>query len=380
MPKAGNSVSELTRASLSGAICCCSVVVKKVADSAEPTPHANAAAATQGALACSAIGTSGSVKKNIAAMASTIGRLGFRPRQTRPPTIAPAPCAARIAPHTAAPPRYARPATGPSSIHGAQVIRLKNAHCSVATHNHVRDRNSAHPSPTSPSSPPSPRRPAPRAPPSPASARSARHGGCRPEGAAVPAVAPAPTSRSDEFGAEGRRGKTIRHSTLTAYDAASNAITVAGWPVTATSTPASAGPPILVAEPASPYMAFALARWPADTISTVSACSAGEKNASPLPRTQASSTNSHTGGRPANTATASAACAAQRSASALSMTRRRPSRSPIAPATGSSTTCDTTPASMITPSALALAPVCSTAQAVAIADIAVPSSDVTYPL
>jgi hypothetical protein len=36
--------------------------------------------------------------------------------------------------------------TGPSSIQGAQVIRLKNANCMVVTHSQVRDRNSAQPS------------------------------------------------------------------------------------------------------------------------------------------------------------------------------------------------------------------------------------------
>jgi len=35
--------------------------------------------------------------------------------------------------------------TGPSSIQGAQVIRLKNANCTVTTHSQVRDRNSAQP-------------------------------------------------------------------------------------------------------------------------------------------------------------------------------------------------------------------------------------------
>ena len=36
--------------------------------------------------------------------------------------------------------------TGPSSIHGAQVIRLKKANCTVTAHSQVRDRNSAQPS------------------------------------------------------------------------------------------------------------------------------------------------------------------------------------------------------------------------------------------
>jgi hypothetical protein len=36
--------------------------------------------------------------------------------------------------------------TGPSSIQGAQVIRLKKANCTVTAHSQVRDRNSAQPS------------------------------------------------------------------------------------------------------------------------------------------------------------------------------------------------------------------------------------------
>jgi len=36
--------------------------------------------------------------------------------------------------------------TGPSSIQGAQVIRLKKANCTVITHSQVRDRNSVQPS------------------------------------------------------------------------------------------------------------------------------------------------------------------------------------------------------------------------------------------
>jgi hypothetical protein len=36
--------------------------------------------------------------------------------------------------------------TGPSSIQGAQVIRLKKANCTVVAHSQVRDRNSVQPS------------------------------------------------------------------------------------------------------------------------------------------------------------------------------------------------------------------------------------------
>jgi hypothetical protein len=36
--------------------------------------------------------------------------------------------------------------TGPSSIHGAQVIRLKKANWTVTTHSQVLDRNSVQPS------------------------------------------------------------------------------------------------------------------------------------------------------------------------------------------------------------------------------------------
>ncbi len=79
-------------------------------------------------------------------VAITMGRPGRRPRQASPATIAPAPCAAMIAPQTAAPPRYECPSTGPSSIQGAQVIRLKNANWTVTTHSQLRERKSDQPS------------------------------------------------------------------------------------------------------------------------------------------------------------------------------------------------------------------------------------------
>jgi hypothetical protein len=114
--------------------------------------------------------------------------------------------------------------TGPSSIQGAQVIRLKKANCTVVAHTQVRDRKSAQPS-----------------------ARSARRleraAGCVPSAVA---------------GFPGAMRSRLSASTLTAYDAASAATTTAG-PVKATRTPPSAGPAMLVAEPASPYSVFALA-------------------------------------------------------------------------------------------------------------------------
>ncbi len=125
-----------------------------------------------------------------------------------------------IAPQTAAPPRYARPMTGPSSIQGAQVIRLKKANCTVTTHSQVRDRNSAQPSAMSPS---------------------------RLRWAAARSARPA---------AAGLRSRP-RASTLAPNDAASAATTTAG-PARATRIPPSAGPAILAAEVASPYSAFAL--------------------------------------------------------------------------------------------------------------------------
>jgi hypothetical protein len=51
-----------------------------------------------------------------------------------------------IRPQTAAPPRYSRPSTGPRSIQGAQVIRLKNANCTVTTHIQRTDLKYVHPS------------------------------------------------------------------------------------------------------------------------------------------------------------------------------------------------------------------------------------------
>ncbi len=95
---------------------------------------------------------------------------------------------------------------------------------------------------------------------------------------------------------------------------------------------------------ASPYSALALLSWSGGAISTVSADRAGEKNASPVPDSAASTTNSQIAGRPANSATARLACATLRSTSAASITRRRPSRSAIAPANASISTWETTSA------------------------------------
>ena len=53
-------MSELTRASFSGGICCCMAVPLKMLDAADPAPQQKAATATQGAAACRAIGMSGS--------------------------------------------------------------------------------------------------------------------------------------------------------------------------------------------------------------------------------------------------------------------------------------------------------------------------------
>ena len=113
--------------------------------------------------------------------------------------------------------------TGPSSIQGAQVIKLKKANCTVTAHTQVRDLKSAQPSAIS-------------------ARRVERAAGSVPR---VPAG-----SRP------GRRSK-LSASTLTAYDAASAATTTAG-PAVATRIPPSAGPAIVVAEPASPYSALAL--------------------------------------------------------------------------------------------------------------------------
>jgi hypothetical protein len=71
---------------------------------------------------------------------------------------------------------------------------------------------------------------------------------------------------------------------------------------------------------------------------------------------------------------------AQRSTSAESITRRRPNRSAIAPATGSTSTWGTTAAANTTPSPDALAPLSSTAQAMATVDIDEPNKEVTYPV
>jgi hypothetical protein len=62
------------------------------------------------------------------------------------------------------------------------------------------------------------------------------------------------------------------------------------------------------------------------------------------------------------------------------MTRRRPSRSAIAPASGSSSTCGTTFAVNTKPRPVAWILLSRTAKATATVDIDEPSSDVTYPV
>jgi hypothetical protein len=56
----GKVIHELTLASLSGGTCCWMAVAKYAFAGADPAPRTNAASATQGAVACSASGMSGS--------------------------------------------------------------------------------------------------------------------------------------------------------------------------------------------------------------------------------------------------------------------------------------------------------------------------------
>jgi len=128
--------------------------------------------------------------------------------------------------------------TGPSSIQGAQVIRLKKANCTVTAHSQVRDLKSAQPSAIS-------------------ARRVERAAGSVPDAPAgsPPPGSPPPGSRAP--GSRAGRRSRLSASTLTAYDAASAATTTAG-PATAIRAPPSAGPAIVVAEPASPYSVFAL--------------------------------------------------------------------------------------------------------------------------
>ena len=118
--------------------------------------------------------------------------------------------------------------TGPSSIQGAHVIRLKKANCTVVARSQARDRKSAQPS-----------------------AMSARRLGRR-----AGSVPPAAEGLAWPPAAAGRRSR-LSASTLTAYEAASAATTTAG-PARATRIPPSAGPAMLAEELASPYRVFAL--------------------------------------------------------------------------------------------------------------------------
>ena len=148
--------------------------------------------------------------------------------------------------------------TGPSSIQGAQVIRLKKANCTVTAHSQVRDLKSAQPSAISARRV---ERAAGSVPDAPAGSRppGSPPPGSRPPGSPPPGSPPpgSPPPGSPPPGSRPGRRSRLSASTLTAYDAASAATTTAG-PARATRTPPSAGPAIVVAEPASPYSVFAL--------------------------------------------------------------------------------------------------------------------------
>ncbi len=68
------------------------------------------------------------------------------------------------------------------------------------------------------------------------------------------------------------------------------------------------------------------------------------KNASPVPSTADSTTNSQTGGTVTSSAAARVPCAASRTASAPSITFRLPSRSATTPPPSMNSTCGMTPA------------------------------------
>ena len=139
--------------------------------------------------------------------------------------------------------------------------------------------------------------------------------------------------------------------------------------------PARAGPATWAAGWAEPSSALASPSLADGTSCTGKPESAGEKNALPVPTTNAAATNSHRLGRPTVSATASTAWAAQRARSAVSMTRRRPRRSASAPPNSMNATMGTMFAANTRPSPVAVPPSPSTAKAIATDDIAVPSSE-----
>jgi hypothetical protein len=122
------------------------------------------------------------------------------------------------------------------------VIRFRNAHCTVTAHSHVLDRKSDQPSAMSLNSVVAPR------------LAGVCPAGAWPAGACPAGACPAGCCLD---GAGGIRSR-LSAATLTAYDSASTPITAAGS-VTATRTPASDGPMIVVTDRASPYSAFAFA-------------------------------------------------------------------------------------------------------------------------
>jgi hypothetical protein len=125
-----------------------------------------------------------------------------------------------------------------------------------------------------------------------------------------------------------------------------------------------------------PNNAFALPSCSRGASCTIRPDRAGEKNALPVPTTNAAMTNSQTCGWPRKSVTARAHWAAQRATSAVSITGRRPSRSASTPPPSMNATIGAMFAVNTTPSVVADPPLCSTAKAIATADIEVPSSDV----
>jgi hypothetical protein len=125
-----------------------------------------------------------------------------------------------------------------------------------------------------------------------------------------------------------------------------------------------------------PNSAFAFPSWSRGASWTGRPEKAGWKNALPVPTTNAATTNSQMRGEPSSSVAASVPWAAHRARSAVSITGRRPSRSASTPPPSMNATIGTMLAANTTPSDIADPPLASTANAIATADIEVPSDEV----
>ena len=96
--------------------------------------------------ASSASSATWGVQSRPAHVADRSGQRGRIRRATSPPASSPNPAAAKMSAHGPAPPSESRDTTAPSTMNGPSTSMCHTAYWRTMTHNHVRARNSDHPS------------------------------------------------------------------------------------------------------------------------------------------------------------------------------------------------------------------------------------------